>query len=309
MVRMVSKRAIKGKPKKRGLTYAEKMYQLSANQLLELLATSPDMVKDSNGEMKKSPIKILARKYLNIIYNMSNEKIDMHIKKKQERYKRLEDIGKYYRGEKTPEEVAIKWAPSKEGYSPQSVHSDAKKIHRFEIPAGQKPIIASNPVLHKIYMLGRAAERGEISYEVIQDYLLDLAYERPEFAANIAHMLFTEDSNRYIFKGKKGAELKRKFEDLITERDIDFRRKHPEFPKKDVLPVGVKGLFMSDYTEGKRKQETNSSYTPPTHGFENVKFPKDMYERKKKKAKIIAKRKPRKVIKGRKPIKKCRCRK
>jgi len=305
MVKLVSIRSVKKVPKKRGYTHAEKVKEYSKGNLIDILVEAPDEVINEYKQKIKNPSKVLARKLLIAKFHLTIDDINTIIKSKIERRERIRDISNYYRGTMTPEEVASKHKK----INPESVHIAAKNIHKFEVPGDQKPIGISNPVLGQYYKLRNAAMNHEIPYEVFVDWLLDLAYKRPEFAANLAYIIFTDDTENYKLLGKKGKLLKAKMESIITERRIALNKQNPLVHKPKDFTLAHQ--YIESVMDGKNKNIYTTEAADEGGHTEKALIPGNvlMEERKKqRKNRFLSRKKSRKIIKVKKPIKKCRCR-
>jgi hypothetical protein len=336
MSRLVTKRAIKGKPIKRASTYTERAKVESIPDLIKIL-----MIAGSNEKINATKDK--AYKLLRLLHGLSRDEIEAKIKKNRLEMEQKGDIGKYFVGKQSAEEVAEKW--KNEGATPTNVHELAMKLNKSEMPikptqkfdpyrgsymhhtTTSEPLQLSSPVFYKVHDMVRKLKSGNITYKEFQNYMLDLAERRPEFIAHIAHILFTRDVDKFTFKpsfinrktGKevKGdEELKEKMLAAMTERQFMLHREpgaHIRNPLRDQWSEELKRRWINEEvmknmrapTKEEREEEANRINKDRKFGQDMYELPEGPLDRKKRRKKVIVKRKTRKVI--RTPKKKCRC--
>jgi hypothetical protein len=260
MVKLIATRTIKKAPKKRATSHAERLKRMSEGDLILLLRTQPDMVHNSEGKKEKNILKIMAKKYLNLVHGLSDEDINekIRIQKEKEEYNR--DLFKYTKGLMSVDEITRKW-----NVKPDAVHMEAKRRFRFKVPTGMnwrkenvQQTLISNPTLYKMFYqkIREAVQHKDAS--IFTNWILNLVADRPEYSANVAFMLFGADDTKsdikneekFSFKGKGGAAIRNKIEDLITEREIAKNKSNPFMPPKlDKSSNRLKGLYIKHYGE------------------------------------------------------------
>lgn len=262
MVKLISTRTIKKAPKKRATSHAERLKRMSEGDLILLLRTQPDMVHNSEGKKEKNILKIMARKYLTLVHGLSDEDISEKIRIQKEKEEFNSDLFKYTKGLISVDEITRKW-----NIKPDAVHMEAKRRFRFKVPSGvnwkdknvQETLI-SNPTLYKMFY---QKIREAVQYKdagIFTDWILNLVAARPEYSANVAFILFGGDDTKsdikneekFSFKGKGGAAIRKKIEDLITEREIAKHKRNPFIPPKvDKSSKRLKDLYIKHYGEKK----------------------------------------------------------
>jgi len=259
MVRLVSKRTIKKTPIKRASTFMERIHKKETGELILLLAEYPN-----------TKITPLIRKYLTFVRGISNEEIDRKIQKIREKRKIKEDLSKYYMGIIPASEIEKKY-PYKEFIKDPGVHATAKSYNKFKIPIGKNPqgktiqrLLIDNQPLYKKYIdayiqikkyLKNGREDLAIKKEQeLNEWLLQLAQDRPEFAANIAHIVLTNKVNRESNKTlRKNSELKKTMENLLTDREMAEFKKNP-FMRKIISEDEMKEKRR--YSDREKKNQT-----------------------------------------------------
>jgi len=271
MARLIIKRSIKKAPKRRARTYAEKLQRYDKWELLKLLITQPKKVRDVDGNIISNPVIPAIMTYLLVKHHMSHDEINSAIQKIKEKRNIKGDLVAYAKGLMTESDISKKY-PTKQFITNPGVHKTAKHYNKFEIPTGedyrkktvQRLLIESQPIFLQFMAKKRAilqdmqnnredlADKKDIE---LQEWLLQLAQRRPEFAANIAHILLTNKKNKEEKKSfKKNSLLKNQMEDLLTEREMAYYRKNPFVPIK-----------LNDDNLEWKKSFTNTGKTPRTH--------------------------------------------
>jgi hypothetical protein len=213
MARIVLQRTNRTKkaPIKRAYTKAQESRVLSKGYLIDILVKLPDEFIDENGKkVKASDIVLLkrakAKHILRDTYRMSDKDIAAMVERRREKYRRIAGIKEYYRGTSSAEEIA-----NKHKMIPETVHIAAKHIYKFEIPErGQTTLHTNITLAQRYHKIRDGFIAGEIPEPVFEGFLLDIAYDHPELAANIAHILFTSDGDAIKLIGRKGKALRYK---------------------------------------------------------------------------------------------------
>lgn len=279
MARLVSKRVIKGKPKKRASTVAQRLRNKSPDELIRLLAIYPNT--------KIAPI---IKRYLQF-RGISDEEINRKINKIREKREIKQDLTDVYYGLKTEEEVAKKY-PNKEFVKSPGVRQTSKYYNKFEIPSGMKAghhvseiehigkvrtggeskprmvtvqrLLLENPVIWSMYQRKkrRLMETGQGREEFVE-WLFQLARDRPEFAANIAYILYSDDEDKESKKtlGKNSA-LRYEMENALTERAMLQYKRNPfkvplkQFRETEMIPKKKKKATGMESEDGVFSKET-----------------------------------------------------
>jgi hypothetical protein len=249
-----------------------------------------------------------------------------------------------------------KYTIERPGKLPEKVTKITSSAVRVSRPRTVQRLLIENPVIWSEYLSQRRSIKNHLEHgrmdsaerdvKILEEWLLQLAQDRPEFAANVAYILYTDHpmkESKHSFG--KNAKLKALMEDVLTEREMAQYRRNPfiqplkpqtgkpylkhkptiaidEDGMLDKLPVDEDDDSMTKFKgeigvlpipgaiafDSKNKRFFEVHNKGGVGSLKNIGFTeKPKYRKKKIKRKAPSRKKIRKVVKVRKPIKKCRC--